>query len=197
MIQIDSKGLRALRDELAAMPVNVAKEMRIAAWSAQKKGRAKVAAELAKTIKQPIKKLKGASYAKMMQDDSGFVFVVREKFRIALKRFKPTHTKDGVIVGVLKSEKGKSRRKYSKAFLGSKPGKPSPKLRGNPMERIGDKRKPLRTIPAIRVVDEVRGIYGMVNRIGETLKVVFRAEVVERIRFLKLKLAGKLRNQKT
>jgi hypothetical protein len=132
----------------------------------------------------------------MLPNDGGFVFVVREKFRIALKRFKPTHTKEGVVVGVLKSEKGKSRRKYNKAFLGGKPGKPSVKLHGAPMERVGEKRKPLRTIPAIRVVDEVRGISGMVREIGQTLKVIFRDEVAKRIRFLKLKLAGKLRNQK-
>ena len=196
MIKIESTGLRALRDELAAMPVNVVKEMRIAAWKAQKEGRAKVATKLATVIKQPAKRLKGASYAKMLPDDGGFIFVVREKFRIALKRFKPTHTKAGVVVGVLKSEKGKSRRVYGKAFLGGKPGKKSPKLNGAPMERVGKDRKPLKTVPAIRVVDEVRGISGMVGEIGETLKAVFRAEVVKRIRYIKLKLAGKLRNQK-
>jgi hypothetical protein len=196
VIKIDSTGLRALRDELADMQVNVKKEMRIAAWQAQKKGRAQVATKLALVIKQPAKRLKGASYAKMLPDNGGFIFIVREKFRIALKRFRPTHTKAGVVVGVLKSEKGKSRRVFSNAFLGGKPGKKSPKLNGNPMERVGEDRKPLKTVPAIRVVDEVRGISGMVGEIGETLKVIFRAEVAERIRFLKVKIAGKLRNQK-
>jgi hypothetical protein len=196
MIKIESTGLRALRDELAAMQVNVKKEMRIAAWQTQKKGRAKVATKLAAFIKQPAKRLKGASYAKMLPDDGGFVFVVREKFRIALKRFRPAHTKAGIVVGVLKSEKGKSRRVYGKGFLGGKPGKKSPKLHGAPMERTGEKRKPLRTIPAIRVVDEVRGVTGMVKSIGALLRDEFRANVVKRIRFLKLKLAGKLRNQK-
>jgi hypothetical protein len=196
MIKIESTGLRALRDELAAMPVNVTKEMRIAAWHAQKTGRAKVATQLATVIKQPAKRLKGASYAKMLPDDNGFVFIVREKFRIALKRFKPSHTKAGVVVGVLKSEKGKSRRVYGKGFLGGKPGKKSAKLNGAPMERTGEKRKPLRTIPAIRIVDEVRSVTGMVQSLGALLREEFRANVVKRIRFLKLKLAGKLRNQK-
>lgn len=178
------------------MQVNVPKEMRIAAWKAQKRGRSEVAKRLSKVIKQPAKRLRGASYAKMLPDDNGFIFIVREKFRVALKRFKPSHTKAGVVVGVLKSEKGKSRRVYGKAFLGGKPGKPSPKLHGAPMERTGETRKPLRTVPAIRVVDEVRGIAGMVSSIGDTLGDEFRKQVVERIRFLKVKLAGKLRNQK-
>ena len=178
------------------MQVNVTKEMRIAAWKTQKKGRAKVATQLAAVIKQPAKRLKGASYAKMLPDDNGFVFVVREKFRVALKRFRPTHTKAGVVVGVLKSEKGKSRRVYGKGFLGGKPRKPSPKLHGAPMQRAGKARKPLQTIPAIRIVDEVRGIAGMVSSIGSMLGSEFRTQIVERIRFLKLKLAGKLRNQK-
>jgi hypothetical protein len=54
----------------------------------------------------------------------------------------------------------------------------------------------LKTVPAIRVVDEVRGISGMVGEIGQTLKGIFREEVAKRIRYIKLKLTGKLRNQK-
>ena len=196
MIKIESSGLRILRDELAAMPVSVTKEMRIAAWKAGKKGRAIVATKLATVIKQPAKRLKGASYTKMLPDDGGFVFIIREKFRIAMKRFRPTHTKAGVLVGVLKSEKGKSRRVYRKAFMGGKPGKKSPKLHGAPMERVGEDRKPLKTVPAIRVVDEVRDIAGMVGDISGLLRDEFRKQVRERIRFLKVKLAGKLRNQK-
>lgn len=197
MIKVESTGLRVFRDELAAMQVNVKKEMRIAAWQAGKKGRAIVATKLATVVNQPAKRLKGASYTKMLPDDNGFMFIIREVFRIALKRFKPTHTKAGVVVRVLKSEKGKSRRAYNKGFMGGKPGKLSQKLHGAPMERVGEDRKPLRTIPAIRVVDEVRGISGMVGDISGLLRDKFRAEVVERIRFLKVKLAGKLRNQKT
>jgi hypothetical protein len=195
MIQIESKGLRALRDELAAMQVNVVKEMRIAAWKAQKRSRNEVAKRLAKEIKQPAKRLKGASYAKMMPNDGGFVFIIREKFKIAIKRFKPRHTKAGVIVLVRKA--GSSRKNlYQKGFMGGSPKTQSIKLRGIPMERKGTQRYPLRTIPAIQLTKEIVGIAGMIGNISALLRLEFRKQVVERIRFLKLKLAGKLRNQK-
>jgi hypothetical protein len=196
VIQIESKGLRALRDELAAMQVNVTKEMRIAAWKAQKRGRAEVAKRLSKVIKQPAKRLKGASYAKMMPNDGGFIFVIREKFKIAIKRFKPRHTKAGVTVNVRRSGTHGERVAYRKAFLGGKPGKPSPKLHGAPMERVGESRYPLRTVPAIGLVAEISVIPGVIGGVGVLLKDEFRKQVRERIRFLKVKLAGKLRNQK-
>jgi hypothetical protein len=196
MIKIESTGLRVLRDELAAMQVNVVKEMRIAAWKAQKRGRAEVAKRLSKIIKQPAKRLKGASYAKMLPNDGGFKFIIREAFKIAIKRFKPKHTKNGVTVKVINAGNRSERRLYRNAFIGGKPGKPSPKLNGNPVERVGKNKYPLRTIPAIGLVAEISVIPGVIGGIGVLLKDEFRKQVRERIRFLKVKLAGKLRNQK-
>lgn len=194
-LEIRSTGLRALRDELAAMQVNVPKEMRIAAWKAQKRGRNEVSKRLAKEIRQPAKRLKGASYAKMMPQDGGFVFVIREKFRIAIKRFKPKHTKAGVTVLVRKS--GASRKNiYPKGFMGGTPKTQSIKLRGVPMERKGSERYPLQTLPAVKLTQEILGIAGLVGNIAALLGLEYRKQVVERIRFLKVKLAGKLRNQK-
>ena len=195
MIRIDSSGLRALRDELAAMQVNVTKEMRTAAWKAQKRGRNEVAKRLSKEIRQPAKRLKGASYAKMRGDD-GFIFVIRSEFKIAMKRFRPRHTKAGVIVNVVRTGSKQRRHLYYKGFLGGKPGKPSPKLNGNPMQRTGDTRYPIKRVPAAVLVAEIRGVPGLIGNIGDLLGLEYRKQVIERIRFLKVKLAGKLRNQK-
>lgn len=196
MIQIESKGLRALRDELAAMQVNVVKEMRIAAWKAQKRGRNEVAKRLSKEIRQPAKRLKGASYAKMLPNDGGFVFIIRGAFRIALKRFKPRQLRDGIVVNVVKTGAKQKRHLYKKGFLGGSPKKPSAKLNGNPMARVGDSRLPIKRVPAIVLVAEVRNAVGVIGGLTHVLKTEFRKQVVERIRFLKVKLAGKLRNQK-
>ncbi len=196
MIKIKSTGLRALRNQLAAMPVDVPKEMRIAAWKAQKRGRSEVAKRLSKVIKQPAKRLKGASYAKMLPKDQGFIFVIRAAFKIAMKAFKPRHLKNGVQVNVLKTESRERRHLYTRAFLGGKPGKPSPKLNGNPMQRTGDERYPIKRVPAAVVVTEIRGVIGLTGGLMHILQDEYRKQVQERIRFLKLKLAGKLRNQK-
>lgn len=195
-LEVKSTGLRALRDELAAMQVNVVKEMRIAAWKAQKRGRNEVAKRLAKEIRQPAKRLKGASYAKMKPADGGFDFIIRGAFRIAMKRFKPKHLKNGVVVNVVKTGSRQRRHLYKRGFLGGSPKKPSAKLNGNPMQRTGDARLPIKRVPAAILVAEIRGAVGVIGGISSLLKTEYRKQVVERIRFLKVKLAGKLRNQK-
>lgn len=195
MIKIESGGLKILEAELAAMPVVLKKEMRIAAWKAQKRGRNEVARRIAKDIKQPAKRLKGASYAKMLPEGKGFMFIIRAIFRIAIKRFKPKHTKAGVTVSIRKQ--GSSRKEvYPKGFMGGTHKTQSVKLRGTPMERKGKERYPIRAIPAINLTQEIRNAAGMVGDIAGMLRDEYQKQVVERIRFIKVKLSGKLRNQK-
>jgi hypothetical protein len=204
MIDVKTDGLRHLRDVLAEMQVNVKKEMRVAAWKAQKRGRTEVAKELAKTIRQPAKLLKKASYGKMV--DEGFVFVIRGNFRIALKKFRPRHIKTGVTANVTKgtvavTQTGRARRfktanNYPGAFMGPRPGVPAAKLHGHPMYREGKKRLPIRRVPAVNLTTTIAALNWMPPRLAQLLRLELFKQVKERIRFLKVKIAGKLRNQK-
>jgi hypothetical protein len=203
MIKVEVGGLRALREELAVMGQNVTKEVRVAAWKTQKKGRMEIARNISSVIKRPAKFFKKASYSKMLPD--GFFIAIRGEFRIALKHFSPKHIKPGISVNVNRGtvyiDNGRKKRTGGKqviagGFMGPKPGIPTAKFRGVPMQRKGSGRLPIQAIPAVHLTSTLQNIDWFTPKMADVLKVEFVKQIRERIRFLKVKMAGKLRNQK-
>jgi hypothetical protein len=203
MIKVQSSGLRALRDELASMGQNVTKEVRVAAWKTQKKGRREIAKQIAKIIKKPVKYFQKASYSKMLPD--GFFIAIRGEFKMAIKYFKPRHVKAGVVADITRSsvfiDNGRKKRTSGKrvfegGFMGPRPGVLAPKLRGIAARRKGTNRFPIQALPAIHLTSTLKNVDYFTPKVVSDLRVEFIKQVKERIRFLKVKMAGKLRNQK-
>jgi len=165
MIKVEVGGIRALREELAVMGQNVTKEVRVAAWKTQKKGRMEIARNISSVIKRPAKFFKKASYSKMLPD--GFFIAIRGEFRIALKHFNPKHIKPGISVNVNRGtvyiDNGRKKRTGGKqviagGFMGPKPGIPTAKFRGVPMQRKGSGRLPIQAIPAVHLTSTLQNI---------------------------------------
>lgn len=191
-------SLRDLRDQIGAMQENVTKEIRVAAWRAQKRIRGQIATELTKIVNQPRKVLIKATYSKI-KPNGDFVIVIRGVFAIAVKRFKPKQTKAGVVAKTGKkivyqnpftgkmqtSDTGKQT--FPGGFMGPKPGVISPKLRGVPVRRVGSKRLPIQAIPAVNVVLTIHQNPDKLPKIIKLAQAEFEKQVRERIRFLTLK----------
>lgn len=204
MIQVTGfASLRDLRDQLGAMQENVTKEIRVAAWRAQKRIRGQIASELTKIINQPRKLMIKATYSKIKPDGS-FIIVIRKEFAIAVKKFRPKHVKAGVVAKTGKkvvyqnpftgkvqtSDTGKQT--FPGGFMGPRPGVPATKLRGTPVRRVGSKRKPIQAIPAINVVLTIHQNPDKLPKIIKLAQAEFEKQVRERIRFLTVKKQKKL-----
>lgn len=204
MIQVDTQDFAVLRNRLIAMQENMTKEIRVAAWKAQKRIRGQIASELTKIINQPRKVLIKATYSKIAKTGSSFAVHIRGEFAIAIKRFKPKHVKQGVVAQtgrktvhqnpvtgqVQPADTGKVT--FAGGFMGTRPGVTSIKLRGTPVRRKGKKRLPIQAIPAVNIVLTVHQNPEMLPHIVEMTKAEFEKQVRERIRFLTLKKQKKL-----
>ena len=196
-------ALRDLRDQIGAMQENVTKEIRVAAWRAQKRIRGQIAKELTTIVNQPRKLLIKATYSKIKPDGS-FIVVIRGEFAVAIKRFKPKHVKQGVVAKTGKktvyqnpftgkvqtADTGKVT--FDGGFMGPKPGVPAAKLRGVPARRKGSRRLPIEAIPAVNIVLTIYQNQTMLPQLLKLTKAEFEKQVRERIRFLTLKKQKKL-----
>lgn len=192
MLIAECDGLRILRDQLAEMQVDVPREIAIAGTKTVKKGRSLVAKRIAQVVRLPQGQLKKATRYKVFS--TYFVLRIRGQFQIAIRRFRPRHTRQGVVVSTRRTGGGKEV--YSDAFMGPRPGVPATKLRGNPVRRKTAERLPIQALPAVRVVQVVREAQAVLDSMGDDLRSEYEKQIRERIRFQNLKLAGKLRNQK-
>jgi len=202
-VEVKADGMRELRDRLAAMDVNVTKEVRIAYWKAQKRIRSLIAGLISKNvINQPKKVCQKAVYSKMRDD--GFVVVIRGEFSIAIKRFKPKQNKKGVTAQtgkkVVKQNPftgkvdtvNKGKEFYPGAFMGPKPGIKAPKLNGAVVQRVGKARMPIKAVSAVNVVLSLKNVEGTIEKLMALSKDEAVKQVRERIRFLTVKKQGKL-----
>lgn len=203
---IEVKGfnaIRDLRDQLGAMQENVTKEIRVAAWRAQKRIRGQIATELAKIVNQPRKVMIKATYSKIRPDGSFFI-IIRGTFAIAIKRFKPKHSKAGVVAKTGKktvvqnpftgkiSVSDTGKQVFPLGFMGPKPGVMAVKLRGAPVRRKGSNRLPIEAIPAINVVLTIKANDSAMPKIIRLAQAEFEKQVRERMRFLTLKRQKRL-----
>ena len=195
MFTIDSKGLRALREELAVLQVDVPKEMKVASSKTIKKGKSITAKKLARLIRITQKVLRAVGRGRITGGDA--MFVLAGNFRTSLRRFNPKQTAAGVVVKPLKAGLSPDRQsQLIGAFMGPRPGVQAVKLRGQPMRRVGKQRLKIEAVRAIVPVEELRRNPAIIDEIVADLQVEFVKQIRERIRFLKVKMAGKLRNQK-
>jgi len=204
MIHVDTHDLSAIRNRIIAMKENATKEIRVAAWRAQKRIRSQIASELAKIINQPKKVLIKATYSKIAKTGSSFTVHIRGEFAIAIKRFKPKHTKRGVIAKTGKKTVHKNsltgavqsadtgKIVFSNGFMGPKPGRSSIKLRGTPVRRVGRKRLPIQAIPAVNIVLTIYQNPEKLPQIISMAQTEFEKQVRERMRFLTLKQQKRL-----
>lgn len=203
LVKVDAPGLRDLRDRLAAMQVDVKKEVRIASWKAQKRIRSLIAGLLSKNvINQPKKVTSKAVYSKMRDD--GFLIVIRGNFSVAIKRFKPKQNKKGVtaktgkktvkqnpFTGKIATE-STGKEFFPSAFMGPKPGTSSIKLRGAVVKRKTKARLPIQSVPAVNVVLSLKNVEGTVEKLVAMSQEEIVKQVKERIRFLTLKQQKRL-----
>lgn len=194
MIEIETTGLRELRNELAVLQADVPREMTIAMRKAAKRGRTIAARGLAKLIRQKIKTLKGAIRTKVT--DGSAELLILGRYRVALRRFNPRQARKGVTVKPYKKTVGGSAKlEFPGAFMGPRPGVNAVSLRGQPMRRDGKDRLPISAIEAVRPVVDLRSEAYILNGIIVDLSDEIVKEVNRRIRYLELKAAGKLRGR--
>jgi hypothetical protein len=195
MFTVDPGGLRGLRDALASMEVDVPKEMAIAGKKASKRGRGIAAKQAAKVIAQPQKVLRSAT--RYGRDGEAFTVRVKKKFRISMRRFKPKQIEAGVVVQTGKGSRGKSV--IIGAFMGPRilyGGRAAVKLNGQVVQRVSKARLPIEAVRAVVVTEKLLENYGIIENISQDITADYGKQIRERIRFLKVKMAGKLRNQK-
>jgi hypothetical protein len=195
MFTIDSKGLRALRDELAVLQSEVPKEIKVASSKTVKKGKSITAKKLARLVRTTQKVLRAVGRGRMTGADAEFV--LSGNFRISMRRFNPVQNATGVVVKALKvALTPQQQAKLTGAFMGPRPGVQAVKLRGQPMRRVGTQRLKIEAVRAIVPVEELKRNPVFVDEIVADLQTEYIKQIRERIRFLKVKMAGKLRNQK-
>lgn len=203
LVKVEAKGIRELRDRLAAMQVDVKKEVRIASWKAQKRIRSLIAGLISKNVvNQPKKVTSKAVYSKMRDD--GFLIVIRGNFSVSIKRFKPKQNKKGVTAKTGKKTvkqnpfTGKvdtvstGKEFFPSAFMGPRPGVSSTKLRGAVVQRKSKSRLPIGAVPAVNIVLSLKNVEGTVEKLVAMSQDELVKQVKERIRFLTLKQQKKL-----
>lgn len=203
LVNVEAKGIRELRDRLAAMQVDVKKEVRIASWKAQKRIRSLIAGLISKNVvNQPKKVTSKAVYSKMRDD--GFLIVIRGNFSVSIKRFKPKQNKKGVTAKTGKKTvkqnpfTGKvdtvstGKEFFPSAFMGPRPGVSSTKLRGAVVQRKSKSRLPIGAVPAVNIVLSLKNVEGTVQKLVAMSQDELVKQVKERIRFLTLKQQKKL-----
>ena len=203
LVNVEAKGIRELRDRLAAMQVDVKKEVRIASWKAQKRIRSLIAGLISKNVvNQPKKVTSKAVYSKMRDD--GFLIVIRGNFSVSIKRFKPKQNKKGVTAKTGKKAvkqnpfTGKvdtvstGKEFFPSAFMGPRPGVSSTKLRGAVVQRKSKSRLPIGAVPAVNIVLSLKNVEGTVQKLVAMSQDELVKQVKERIRFLTLKQQKKL-----
>ena len=203
LVNVEAKGIRELRDRLAAMQVDVKKEVRIASWKAQKRIRSLIAGLISKNVvNQPKKVTSKAVYSKMRDD--GFLIVIRGNYSVSIKRFKPKQNKKGVTAKTGKKTvkqnpfTGKvdtvstGKEFFPSAFMGPRPGVSATKLRGAVVQRKSKSRLPIGAVPAVNIVLSLKNVEGTVQKLVAMSQDELVKQVKERIRFLTLKQQKKL-----
>ena len=195
MFTIKSDGLRALRDELAVLQSDVPKEIKVAASKTVKRGKSIAAKKLARLVRATQKILRAVGRGRIAGANTEFV--LSGNFRISMRRFKPVQNATGVVVKPLKvAMTPQQQAKLIGAFMGPRPGVQAVKLRGQPMRRVGKQRLKIEAVRAIVPVEELKRNPAFVDEIVADFQAEYSKQIRERIRFLKVKMAGKLRNQK-
>lgn len=195
MISVDPGGLRALRQALSDLESDVPKEMKVATSKTIKRGKSITAKKLSKIIKAKQKILRAVGRGK--RDGSQAFFILSGNFRISWKWFKPVQDNAGVTVKATRVPlSAKTQQDLRGAFMGPRPGVVAVKLRGQVMRRKSVSGRKIQAVPAMVPVELLRQNPGMVDDIVAEFTTEYEKQIRERIRFLKVKMAGKLRNQK-
>lgn len=188
-VSITSTGVGELVQQLGAVAKNIRKEIGVATWAAQKKGKRLIAREVVKEINLPQKTVMKAIVGKRFSDGSAMVMLSKER-RLSLKHFKPKQNKVGVTVKVNRNR----TTVIPHAFMGPRPGAIARKLHGHVAVRSGSSRKPLRFLKGISPYGFVKKS-GLVMPISDQIQAFFLAELQDRLRYLKLKASGGLNFQ--
>jgi hypothetical protein len=179
---------------------NIPQEIAIANRKAGFRGRRAIAKRLAGHVRQPQKKLMKATYVKANRRE--VTVVIRGNFRVALKRFSPKRTNDGMTVNAYKSTLA-GRNNIPGAFnttrkrTSKKSARyvPIARFHKQPMIRKGKSRLPIQAAPAVRPVEVVTAA-SLLDGMVLDLESLQTKEVRSRIRFLTMKKRGQLNWQK-
>ena len=195
MITIDPGGLRSLRQAMSELEANMPKEMKTATSKTIRRGKSITAKKLSRIIKAKQKILRAVGRGK--REGQQAFFILSGNFRISWKWFKPVQTKSGVTVKATRVPLSpQTVAQLNKAFMGPRPGVVAVKLRGQVMRRKAVSGRAINAVPAMVPVEMLRQNPAMVDEIVADLTAEYEKQLRERIRFLKVKMAGKLRNQK-
>jgi hypothetical protein len=170
------------------------KEMKIVVSKTGKQARIPIAKGLGKIVKVKQKFLKKVTRAE--QTNEGAVLVLRGKFRVAIKWFKPRQTKKGITVKPYKmASRANAARQYDRGFMGPRPGVPTATLRGQAVYRTTAARSPIAAIPAVVPVADLKEHPGLLEGIVQDVSGELANQIRLRIRYLTRKAAGTLRGK--
>lgn len=199
-VGIQIRGMAEMREMLAKMQEDVPREIAIAASKTGKKAINQIGKVASKIVAMPAKRLKKVAYYKA--NSRGVLVRIRGVFNVALKHFKPNQNKTGTTARVSRGggvAHNRSNRPMPNAvpgaFMGSRPGRTTVKLRGQVMQRKGKQRLPIEAVQAMNLANSLRK-NNAVNAIIDGVKDEFVKQVKERIRFLMVKKQRRLTWQK-
>lgn len=176
---------RDLSQALGNVVDNLPKEMRIVSWKTAKKTTSFIAKAVTSELSVAQRVIKKQMTQKRV-GKTGAEVVLKKSNRISLKDFKARQIKKGVSYKISKS---KGRKTIAGAFRGPRPGVIAQKLNGHVFKRIGATRNPIQKLYG----PSPWGVFAINKMQAQTTPKVnleLRKQMLERLRFKKLKKAG-------
>lgn len=188
-ITYDEEEHRRILKSLQNFGKNLNKEVNIALTITTRKGKAKIAKEVGAELNLPQKHIKKAIYTKRYNDWTRVIFFNQWR-PVFLKQFKARQNAKGASARIMKSE---GSTLFPGAFTGNRgKGKnaPNPKLKGHFFRRLSKKSKPIEIIKTDDTPLNVFKRVGMTYRMSQYLHQQLQLELIDRIRFNRLKQSG-------
>lgn len=191
MITLDVQGIEQLKAVLGDKQKRLPNELAIAVNATARK----VASEMSKDIRSDLavkaKDLKKVIRIKSRASKGDITAVVQldEERRLTLKSFGARQVKAGVSYQISKSA---GRKVVTGGFMGPRPGKLEPKLRGHAFKRLGPARYPIVVLHGV----SPWGFYTKKNMLRGTIAQGVRElnkQIQRRIRYHLLKQSGTIK----
>ncbi len=171
--------------DLGTLVKNLPRETAIVSGKTARRGKSIIAKDISKELAVPQKVVrKQLEVAKTGK--TGATTTLKKSFRIPLKNFKASQTRAGVSYRI---SKRKGRKTVPGAFMGAKPGVPSPRLSNHVFKRVGKGRLPIRKLHG----PSPWGVFVKRRRtrpVGQQIHAELRKQINERLRYRVLKSQG-------
>lgn len=189
-VSFDEEEHRKILRTLEKFSQGLNREVNIALSKVMRKAKSKIAKDVGRELNLPQKHIKKAIYVKRPNNWTRVLYFNAWR-PVFLKQFKARQNSKGASARVMKTA---GRVLFPGAFTGNKIKgggiKPNPKLNGHFFQRLSKKSKPFDIIKTDDTPLEIFKRTGQTYKMSLYLHEQLRLELIERIRFNRLKQSG-------